>query len=217
MHYGAMLVGQFIKAAEFGTGETPAQPTWTIKNVVLEKLESISMNDTEASAGKLKTKGVIYFAEVERGWVTNRTNLECLAAMFGNETNDWIDKRVTLFAADVRVGPKMDIGIRLKGSPDIDKEITVQVKLPRRKPIPMKLIPTGKPKAISAARIVDLTAEGFAAARIGDNEAERNQSLADWWKGLTAAEKGAMKPILDDELKPLAIKGPKPATDPAES
>lgn len=142
MHYGAMLVGQFLKAAEFGTGTIPAQPTFTIANVVLEKLESVAVGDNEGSS-KMKTKGVVYFREVDRGWVLNRTNAECLAAIFGKETNDWIGKRVTLFAADVRVGAKMDIGIRVKGSPDIAKEVTVSVKLPRRKPIPMRLIPTG--------------------------------------------------------------------------
>lgn len=203
MHYGAMLVGQFIKAAEFGTGETPAQPTWTIKNVVLEKLESISMNDTDGAAGKLKTKGVIYFAEVDRGWVTNRTNLECLAALFGNETNDWIDKRVTLYAADVRVGSKMDIGIRIKGSPDLEKEITVSVKLPRRKPQPYKLIPTGVPRIDTTT----LTVQGRTAALLGETPAERNASLAAWWKGLPAPAQKAMAAIKDETLKPLAATG----------
>lgn len=155
MHYGAMLVGQFLKAAEFGTGATPSQPTWTIANVVLEKLESVSMQDTDGSSSKLKTKGICYFKEVERGWVLNRTNAECLAALFGKETNEWVGKRVTLFAADVRVGPKMDIGIRVRGSPDIANEVTVMIKLPRRKPIPMKLVPTGGADPFAACATVD--------------------------------------------------------------
>ena len=143
MHYQAMLQGSFIKAAEFGTGETPLQPTWTISRVALEKLESISMNDTDNAAGKLKTKGIIYFKEHGIGWVLNRTNIMCLVEMWGPDTDAWVGKRVTLFRADVRVGAKMDVGVRIKGSPDIAKEITVMVKLPRRKPIPMKLVPTG--------------------------------------------------------------------------
>lgn len=143
MHYSAMLVGQFIKAGEFGTGDIPLQPTWTISRVALEKLESISMTDTENAAGKLKTKGIVYFKEIGVGWVLNRTNIMCLVEMWGQDTDAWIGKRVTLFRADVRVGAKMDVGVRIKGSPDITREITVQVKLPRRKSTPMKLVPTG--------------------------------------------------------------------------
>ena len=161
MHYTAMLVGQFIKAGEFGTGEIPLQPTWTISRMALEKLESISMNDTEGAAGKMKTKGIIYFKEHGTGWVLNRTNIMCLVEMWGPDTDAWTGKRVTLYRADVRVGAKMDVGIRVRGSPDIDKEITVSVKLPRRKPVPHRLVPTGGALAgadealLSAAGTVD--------------------------------------------------------------
>lgn len=150
MHYQALLVGNFIKAGEFGTGEIPAQPTWTISRVALEKLESIAMADTESATGKLKTKGIVYFKEIGQGWVLNRTNIMCLVEMWGADTDGWVGKRVTLFAADVRVGPKMDKGIRIKGSPDLTREVTVSVKLPRRKPIPMKLVPTKANGAASA-------------------------------------------------------------------
>lgn len=222
MDYRALIQGEFIKATDFGVGDVPAQPTWTMNRIAIEKLESMKAGDNEDDAPKKKkNKGIIFFAEYERGWVTNSTNLQCIAGMFGNETESWLGKRITMFSTPVRVGKTMEPGIRLVGSPDIDKEIVVMVKLPRRKPIPMKMQATGRKQAtpVPQARIVDLTAEGFAAARIGDNEAERSQSLAEWWKGLTAAEKGAMKPVLDDELKPLAVKGPKVAgapDDPAE-
>ena len=214
VHYSAMLVGDFIKAASFGVGETPAQPTWTIKNVVIEKLESLKTNGDEA-AGKLKSKGVLYFEEISQGWVINRTNAECVAAILGPETNTWVDKKVTLYAENVSVGTKMELGIRVLGSPHLEKEISVVVKLPRRRPQTYKLIPTGPKKAVTVtpARIIELTAHGRAAALIGDNADERQQSLADWWKGLQRPEQAVMKPVLDDELKPLADKGPKPAAD----
>lgn len=157
MHYTAMLVGQFIKAGEFGTGEFPMQPTWTISRVALEKLESISMNDTDGAAGKLKTKGIIYFKEIGTGWVLNRTNILCLVEMWGTDTDAWVGKRVTLYRADVRVGAKMDVGIRIKGSPDITKEVTVMVKLPRRKPIPMTMHPTGSATAALATALAAAT------------------------------------------------------------
>jgi len=198
-----MLVGSFLKAASFGVGEIPQQPTYTIKNVVLEKLESVSMMAGDDGAGKLKTKGVLYFKEVETGLVLNRTNCECIAAMFGVETNDWIDKRVTLYAASVRVGAKTDIGIRVKGSPDLSQEVTVEVKLPRRKPVPMKLIPTGR-AAIPPPTEALITAGTNAAA-------QGNAVLQDWWKSLTKTEQASMKATLDADLKPLAAASEPPA------
>lgn len=195
MHYGAMLVGQFIKGAEFGTGDFPAQPTLTIANVTLERLESISLKDTDSEAGKLKTKGVVHFREIDRGWVLNRTNAECLAGIFGIETNDWVGKRVTLFAASVKVGGKMDIGIRIKGSPDIEHPVTVSVKLPRKKPQPMTMIPTGEQKPVD---VEALSKDGEASAGFG------MIALETWWKARSGPEKHALKDRLEG-LKATAI------------
>lgn len=206
MDYRALIQGEYIKATDFGVGDVPAQPTWTMNKIAIEKLESLKAgDDSDDAPKKKKNKGIIFFSEYERGWVTNSTNLQCIAGMFGNETSEWFGKRITMYSTPVRVGKNMEPGIRLVGSPDISQEITVMVKLPRRKPIPMKMIPTGKskPAPVSADRIAELTTAGRAAAAIGDTEAERKQSLSEWWNTLTAPEKGAMKGILDSDLKPL--------------
>lgn len=184
MHYQSMLVGQYLKAATFGVGDVPVQPTYTITDVTLEKLESVMLNDTDDKAGKLKTKGIVHFRETELSLVVNRTNAECLAAMFGPETRDWAGKRVTLYAANVKVGGKMDIGIRIKGSPDIDQPITVSVKLPRKKPQPMTMVPTGTPKPVD---VEALTADGAATAGFG------MEALQTWWNERQPREKAALK------------------------
>jgi hypothetical protein len=134
MHAKVMLKGDYIAAVELGT----KQPTLTIQSVKLVKLESID------KPGKERDRGVIGFKEIDRGWVMNRTNIECLMAMFGDETDAWLGKRVTIFATPVRVGTKTEPGIRIKGSPDIAQPIDAVIKLPRKKPITMTLVPTGK-------------------------------------------------------------------------
>lgn len=137
MDYRALFKGEYIAAVELGA----KQPTMTISGIKLCKLEQ--------EDGRQKDKGIISFREIDRGWVLNRTNAQCLAAMFGNETDNWIGKRVTLYSTPVRVGPKTEPGIRVKGSPDIAETITIMVTLPRKKPAKTTLIPTGKtqPKA----------------------------------------------------------------------
>lgn len=137
MDYKLGFKGQYVSAVEIGTH----QPTLTINKVVLEKVESLQKDD-EGGAGKSRDRIVIYFHEADRGWVLNRTNAECLVAMWGRETEGWAGHKVTIFATQVRVGPKMELGIRVKGSPELEKPLTVEVKLPRRKPTSMTLVPT---------------------------------------------------------------------------
>ena len=131
MDYRALFKSEYIAAVELGD----KTPTMTIASVKLCKLEQ--------EDGRHKDKGIIGFRETDRGWVLNRTNAQCLAAMFGNDTDGWIGKRVTLYSTPVRVGPKTEPGIRVKGSPDITAPMTVEVKLPRKKPQQMTMQPTG--------------------------------------------------------------------------
>ena len=137
------FLGEYITAAEI-VGKTP---TLTINKITSEKVESLKKDDE--AAGKMKDRIIVYFSEGKsgRGWLLNRTNAECLRALFDSrETNDWLGKRVTLHAVNVRVGPKMEPGIRVKGSPDITEPITFDLRLPRKRPIATTLVPTGKPQ-----------------------------------------------------------------------
>ena len=132
MDYREFLIGDYIAAVEMGD----KTPTLTITKVVKDKLESLK------NPGKQVTKGIIHFKEIDRMWVLNTTNAHCIAGMFGNETDGWCGKRVTLYAEMVSVGQKKELGIRVKGSPDIDREITVTVQLPRRKPREYRMVRT---------------------------------------------------------------------------
>jgi hypothetical protein len=135
MDYRAMFKGEYLTAPEFG-GRTP---TFTITQVKMVRL--LAGDD-----GSEKDKGVLLFKETERGVVLNKTNAQSIAAMFGNETDGWIGKRVTFHATEVQVGPKKDLGIRVLGSPDITKPITATITLPRKKPKPVVLQVTGEKK-----------------------------------------------------------------------
>ena len=95
--------------------------------------------------GKETVKGIVYFRDIEPGWVANRTNVECIKAMFGKETNDWIGKRVTLCAEAIKMpNGATETGIRGKGSPDIDREIVAEWKPARKAKQTRRLVPTGR-------------------------------------------------------------------------
>lgn len=140
MSYKGLFRGDYIAAAEFGGRE----PTLTIAHVQFERLPSLGKGDTDGAEAQEKDRAVVYFEGMDRGWVLNRTNAECLGAMFGSVLRYWIGKRVTLVAEQVRVGPKTELGIRVKGSPDMTAAtIKAKIELPRKKPIWRDLVRTG--------------------------------------------------------------------------
>jgi hypothetical protein len=132
MRWEAMFKGDYLAAAEFGSRE----PTFTIADVRL-----VAMPDEKT--GRDKDKGTVFFEEIPRGWVLCKTTAQCLAAMFGPETEGWKGKRVTLRAELVQFGRERVPGIRVKGSPDLAAPVTASVKLPRKKPQEVRLVVTG--------------------------------------------------------------------------
>lgn len=150
MDFALGFLGTYITAAEL----IGKEPTLTIDRVSLEQVESLKASGDEGGNGKLKDRIIVYFKEAkgDRGWLLNRTNAECIKEMWGRETNDWIGHRITLYTTNVRVGPKMEPGIRVKGSPELTEPRAFELKLPRKKPIRTTLLPTKKaPKTDAAA------------------------------------------------------------------
>lgn len=139
MDVSLLFPSRFLKSAEFKGRDV----TLTIASIKLEELA--------VEGGGTKTKGIIGFRETPKLWVLNRTNSECLKGMWGRETDAWVGKRVTLFPApftDSFTG-EQSTAIRVRGSPDIPKSTTVEVHLPRKKPVRMTMNRTGA-KAASA-------------------------------------------------------------------
>lgn len=139
MDYKLGFLSDYIAAVELAGKE----PTLTIASVVLEKVESLK-NDGDGP-GKVKDRWIARFKESkgERGWLVNRTNAESIRAMWGNDVKQWVGHKITLFTTPVRVGPKMELGIRVKGSPELKEPLRFELKLPRKKPVWVTLLPTG--------------------------------------------------------------------------
>lgn len=63
-------------------------------------------------------KPVLYFEEVNKGLVLNKTNANVLTAMFkSDDTDDWIGKQIKLYSKDVEYQGKMVRGIRVNSRP----------------------------------------------------------------------------------------------------
>lgn len=144
MDASLLTPSRFIKSEEFLGKDV----TYTITRVVLDKLEGRKGT---------QTKGIVFFSETDKGWVLNRTNVECLKGMWGRETDHWLNKRVTLYPEPMRdsfTGEDIT-GIRVRGSPDLDADTTVSIQLPQKKPVQKKLLRTGKANGVKPGPMSD--------------------------------------------------------------
>lgn len=122
--FDQLFPGRFLKAGLF-LGKTP---TFTVSSVDTEELPQ--------ERGADRTRGILSFRETKFQLVLNRTNGECLKAMFGRAAQEWVGKRVTLCTDKDRDpgGKGMVDCVRVFGSPDIANDMTIDINLPRRKP-----------------------------------------------------------------------------------
>jgi hypothetical protein len=167
-----MLHGRYIKAGEFR-----GKPV-TLTIAALEQ-EMMERDD-----GTEQSKWIITFGEKRKTgeplqWVLNRTNIECLFAMW-DDTDDWIGKPLTL-QPERDDSPINDTGmcIRVAGSPVLAKPVTAKIKLGRRKrPVERKLVKTvaGSAADFDAAH-VDTTTGEIAPASEADLDARYGETM----------------------------------------
>jgi len=132
LDFDELYPGRFIKAGDLKSRDV----NLTISAVRIEELEG--------TKGK-QTKGIVSFRESKKEIVLNRTNGECIKAMFGRDTGDWVGKRVTLYPAKIE-SDIADLAVRVRGSPDIAEDVTFTLSLARKRPreLTLKRTSTGK-------------------------------------------------------------------------
>lgn len=75
---------------------------------------TISEVKEEEVGRKREEKLVIYFEENDKGVVLNKTNAKVLSDLYGDETDEWIGERITLFEKEVEFAGDMVTAIRMK-------------------------------------------------------------------------------------------------------
>jgi len=87
----------------------------------------LTVEDLRTNGGSTEKKPCLYFVEIEdkhkRGrmddnkkLVLNKTNAKTIAAMYGNETDDWVGKRITLYPTTTKFGRDTVDCIRVRPS-----------------------------------------------------------------------------------------------------
>lgn len=59
-------------------------------------------------------KPVVYFDGTEKGFALNKTNAAIVAAMYGNRTEEWVGKLITLYPTQVSFGRDQIDAIRVR-------------------------------------------------------------------------------------------------------
>jgi hypothetical protein len=144
-HWKSLSPGKYLTANEFN-GRTPTFTITGARGELMPVMDDGKGKGEKKDEAKERDKGVVYFTEIDRGLVLNKTNGTCLEAMFGPDVEGWVGKRVTLHAVPVQVGPKRELGIRVVGSPDLKQLVVATIVAPRKKPVDIRLMPTGGEK-----------------------------------------------------------------------
>ncbi len=117
--------------------------TLTIDKVIVEVMP-------DDKSGGEKERGIVSFKETKRQLALNRTNGECIKAMFGKKVSSWIGKPITLVPEVAKFGKDDVDAIRISGSPLLKDSIELEIKMPKRKPVKRRLVNTGKASPQSA-------------------------------------------------------------------
>jgi hypothetical protein len=134
MSFDQLYPGTYLKAGEFEGRAV----TLTIKTITREMLSNGSGGEEPAVT--------VAFAETEKQFVMNKTNAVSLRAMWGDDSGEWIGKRVTLHPVKDESGlSDSGLCIRVKGSPELEKPLKFKARL-GRKMVTQTLLPTGDGK-----------------------------------------------------------------------
>lgn len=101
MKISDLFPSKFVKAADLNNKPV----TLTITKLVVEKM---------GHGAEEERKPVLYFRKATKGLVLNRTNAMIIAALYGNESDEWEGKRITIYPTKVRAFGSIQDCIRVR-------------------------------------------------------------------------------------------------------
>lgn len=101
MKISKLFPSKYVKAADLGGKHV----TLTIEKLVVEEL---------GHGAEKENKPVLYFHKATKGLILNRTNAMAVAALYGDESDHWTGKRITIYATRIRAFGAMQDVIRVK-------------------------------------------------------------------------------------------------------
>ena len=95
--------------------DSPWLASWDIDKDTVVTIKQVVAGEVGGHQGQaMKKRPIVFFEGATKGMVCNATNGKSIASMYGNDTDDWIGKRITLYTTDVEVAGAKVGAIRVR-------------------------------------------------------------------------------------------------------
>lgn len=81
---------------------------------VLVTIKGIRLEEMQDDEGAKEDKPVLYFNNIQKGMVLNKTNAGRISAVYGDESDGWRGKSITLYTEEVTAFGKTTNAIRVR-------------------------------------------------------------------------------------------------------
>jgi len=78
------------------------------------QIARVKAGELTAQGGRKSKKPIIWFEGREKGLVLNKTNAKAIAGLYGNDTEQWIGKRITIYPTTTHMGSEVVDCIRVR-------------------------------------------------------------------------------------------------------
>lgn len=102
MNFNNLFPSDYLKSGDIEDGDT------MVLTITGLEMREIGQGDSA------QEKPVLFFEEVEKGLVLNKTNATTITEMYGPETDGWTGKKITLFPTQVDFQGKSTMALRVK-------------------------------------------------------------------------------------------------------
>ena len=87
---------------------------WDLKGDTTVTISRVEAKELTAQGGRKSKKPIVYFERADKGFACNKTNAKTIAGMYGNDTEQWVGKKLTLFATQTQMGGETVDCIRVR-------------------------------------------------------------------------------------------------------
>ena len=103
-HYKAMYDRDYIYAFDL------------LGKDVIVTISKVTAGELISAGGRKSKKPIVHFHGKDKGLALNKTNGKTIAALYGNDTEAWVGKRVTLYPTTTSMGGETMECIRIRPS-----------------------------------------------------------------------------------------------------
>lgn len=99
----ALIPSKYLEAADLQGKKVP---------VIIEAIRFADM-PARVKGGQAERRPLFILRDKEKGWILNRTNLNAIAAIYGNKADAWIGKTVVIYSTKVDAFGSMKDAVRV--------------------------------------------------------------------------------------------------------